>query len=340
MNGLSRLPRGYRLLVLPGWVTFENDVPEYQGEGFKNWLEFTFVVPFRPRNKTMGTISSSYNILKILVSIGQLVYAAITLYETRGNQISVYGYAAFGLTVAPYIWMSMVNLIGNLICPQYPTMFLVNSSALDELRNKVKQHGMEDRYPLDSTVGRISKETEEKVIYSYGTVLRGDNALSMALEMFYNTRDGDRVTGILRVYIAYAIAAAPIAIVGAISLFKPGNSAPHQRVWTMLWLCLGPMVGTGLGTISMAFVESRPVLWRSVGVRREECHRSDDYKSTDDQGDADTRPPWWERDNSGAFKVMTALFILFTAAYMAPAIGGFVVVGQMLNEYGSCVKTD
>lgn len=322
-------------------MTFENDVADNQETGFRNWARYTFVVPFQSRTKTMGTISSSYNILKILISIGQLIYAAITLYDTRGNQIAVYGYAAFGLTVAPYIWMSMVNLLGNLICPQYPTMFLVNSPTLDELREKIRQNGMVDTYTLDSTVGRISKETQDRVIHSYGTVLRGDNAVSMALEMFHNANTRDRVRVIVRVYIAYAIAAVPIVIVGAISSFKSGKSKPYQRVWTMLWLCLGPMVGTGLGSISMAFVESRPVLWRSVGVRRQEHQRTEDNAAAQARaGERVDDDPWWERDLSGFFKFFSVLLTLFTVMYMIPAIGGFVVVGKMLNEYGTCMKTD
>jgi hypothetical protein len=79
-------------------------------------------------------ISSSHSLLKILIALGQAVYAVVTLYNTRGDQITQYGYAAFGLTVAPYAVMSIINLIGNYFCPEYSTLYLVESSVMDEAR--------------------------------------------------------------------------------------------------------------------------------------------------------------------------------------------------------------
>ena len=78
------------------------------------------------------TISSGYNAVAILVSIGQLLFASSTPYRSRGNQIDLFGYAAFGLTVVQYALMSLLNLLGNLICPQYPTLYLVESRAMRE----------------------------------------------------------------------------------------------------------------------------------------------------------------------------------------------------------------
>ncbi|QPH05552.1 hypothetical protein C2857_003413 [Epichloe festucae Fl1] len=340
VNGLSRLPRGYRLLVLPPWVTFENDYADGPDLGFRNWMEHTFVAPFRSRDKTPGTIASSYNIFKILISLGQAIYGAKTLYETRGNQIEMYGYAAFGLTVTPYIWMSMVNLVASLMCPQYPTMFLVNSPSLDALRQRVATKGIHQRYQFDSTVGRIDKETEERVIYSYGTILRANNGLAMALEMFYNERNPDRYMLVARALAAYAIAAVPIAIVGALSSFHPGRSQTYQRVWIVLWLCLGPMVGTGIGSIAMAFIESRPVLWRFFGLRKAESYPRHSETEANQAARLDDRLMWWERDLSGISKFMAALLTLFTVMYMIPAIAGYVISGQMLKEYGTCTRMD
>ncbi len=59
------------------------------------------------------------------MSLGQLIFAIATLYSARGDQIPLFGYAAFGLTVVQYAWMSFVNLLANSMCPQYGTMFLV-----------------------------------------------------------------------------------------------------------------------------------------------------------------------------------------------------------------------
>jgi hypothetical protein len=66
----------------------------------------------------------------------QVVYASVTLYRTRGDQLDRYGYAAFGLTVIPYIVMSMVNLLGNLLTPEYPNLYLVRSKEMTEAESQ------------------------------------------------------------------------------------------------------------------------------------------------------------------------------------------------------------
>jgi hypothetical protein len=51
-------------------------------------------------------IGASYSLPKILIGLFQAVWAVVTLYKVRGDQLDLYGYAAFGLTVAPYAFMS------------------------------------------------------------------------------------------------------------------------------------------------------------------------------------------------------------------------------------------
>ncbi|KAK0712572.1 hypothetical protein B0T26DRAFT_752793 [Lasiosphaeria miniovina] len=43
-----------------------------------------------------------------------------------------FGYAAFGLTVTPYVLVSAINLLGNLARPSYQTMFIVESSDMKD----------------------------------------------------------------------------------------------------------------------------------------------------------------------------------------------------------------
>jgi hypothetical protein len=80
------------------------------------------------------TISATHNILGAFVGLMQIIYASYTLYLTRGDQIERYGYAAFGLTVFPYIMMTVMNLLGNLFTASYPTLYLVDSPELHEAR--------------------------------------------------------------------------------------------------------------------------------------------------------------------------------------------------------------
>ena len=81
-------------------------------------------------------VASSYNFIKAVVAIVQIGYAIITLYRSLENQIQRYGFAAFGLTVTPYTVMSAVNLLGNLCRPEYASIYMVETSVMDEARRR------------------------------------------------------------------------------------------------------------------------------------------------------------------------------------------------------------
>ncbi|KAJ7442121.1 hypothetical protein FB451DRAFT_1190675 [Mycena latifolia] len=72
--------------------------------------------------------------LKGVATFAQAMYAIYTLYMARGDQISRYGYTAFGLTVLPYAVMSTINLLGALVTPEFDEMYLVESDTLLEAR--------------------------------------------------------------------------------------------------------------------------------------------------------------------------------------------------------------
>ncbi|KAG9232593.1 hypothetical protein BJ875DRAFT_544395 [Amylocarpus encephaloides] len=96
-------------------------------------------------------LSYNYNLIKILVSLGQAIYAIFTLYRARGDQISQFGYAAFGLTVAPYAVVSVLNLFGSILCPEFPSIYMVESTIMEEAR----QRG--DEYIFKGTVGKLAE---------------------------------------------------------------------------------------------------------------------------------------------------------------------------------------
>ncbi|KAK3393985.1 hypothetical protein B0H63DRAFT_505775 [Podospora didyma] len=66
--------------------------------------------------KDKAFLASSYNVPKLL--------------------IDTYGYAAFGLTVAPYAFMSVVNIFADLFMPEYPALFIVHTPDLDKAIEK------------------------------------------------------------------------------------------------------------------------------------------------------------------------------------------------------------
>jgi len=77
-------------------------------------------------------ISKGRSGVKSLICLFQLIFSAVTLRRVRGNQLDIYSYAAFSLSVALYAVMAAANLLANMFSPQDQTMFLVRNEVLDE----------------------------------------------------------------------------------------------------------------------------------------------------------------------------------------------------------------
>ncbi|KAK0202165.1 hypothetical protein DFS33DRAFT_1386457 [Desarmillaria ectypa] len=288
---------------------------------------FAFVPPTAvistPGNSQNVQLAYSLNNAKIILSIFQTVSSTYVLYRARGDQIERYGYVAFSLTVAPYVVMSLVNLLGSLLTPTYTTVYIVRSEVTDELESR---HG---RW-FDGTVGTLATVTDHrKLTFSSdgdkhlveinggtGPIVLAPECCSPGttahisipacaefprlpwrfsfLEKIPSPLQGGLVENTLINLVATFVVSvgAPLAIIGGLSGFQPGGSTLAQRVWIMTWMVFGWVYGLGFG-IRMYDV---PSTWR-------------------------TR--WGE--------------VAMRALVAAPAIGGFVVVGQMIMDYGSCV---
>ncbi|KAF8536559.1 hypothetical protein BDD12DRAFT_807681 [Trichophaea hybrida] len=70
------------------------------------------------------TLSNNHGIVKAGIAIFQVLYGSRELYIACGRQLEKYGYAAFSLTLVPYIAISLLNLLAAIIEPQYPCVFL------------------------------------------------------------------------------------------------------------------------------------------------------------------------------------------------------------------------
>ncbi|KAF2000613.1 hypothetical protein P154DRAFT_598655 [Amniculicola lignicola CBS 123094] len=131
IHGTHTLPPGYQYAIIP---------PSAQ---------------FTASSKTTIEIASTYNFVKVLAALAQTGYASLTLYRSRGDQIERFGYAAFGLTVAPYAVMSVMNLIGNLCRPDYASLYLVDTSIMDEARRRGGN--------FEGTVARLEEEADPSI---------------------------------------------------------------------------------------------------------------------------------------------------------------------------------
>jgi hypothetical protein len=302
-------------------------------------------------------ISSSHNIPQVIIAIVQVVYAAVTLYRSRGDQLSRYGYAAFGLTVLPYLLMSIVNLLGNLITPSYPTLFLVDSREHREFCNVGAC--------VDSVVGRIKYDDNGERTMMFGRLKEAASSgnLDMRLDevqwdpignkpipkadqilkdpTFRLNENGDPKAADIYFpcYTQFSqkegaqrwsaesspywltigtiiLGIIPYTAIGVLTRFQPGTSSVLQRFFTMFWLTSGLVIG-----VLMPFFKLDWASFTSgVGLLIAGLTKSVGKKNSKE-----------------TFEKQPFYIFIFLLLFASAAFGGFIVVGQMLIEYGTCI---
>jgi hypothetical protein len=348
----------------------------------------TLVKPRSTRTLAQGDpkckVSSSHNVPQVIISVVQLIFALVTLYRTRGDQLNKYGYSAFGLTVLPYFIMSLVNLVGNIVTPTYSNLYLVHSRELEDFERFHKADPPSDKtIVLDGTIGYLTQERHTKIdfisdllryarlpnqytvklatpsshealpptiasraihelggpiypnkpgqkhwilalVIDNGNSLHSDSHLilteglySRAVGTIYIpshlpfevTAEAERWShGSVRYWLGSSVvilSALPYTIIGVLTRFRAGQSTLTQRFFTMYWLAAGILVGAILPFSRVNVSSLREIL-------------------------DEIFPPVYGREY---FKIGWLLVIIITSS---AAIGGFVIVGQMLKEYGTC----
>lgn len=77
-------------------------------------------------------ISSHHSIVKAIASLIQILAGLDTLILHRGDVIARWGYASFHLTVIPYMLMTTMNLISNILTADYACLYMVDSDTMRE----------------------------------------------------------------------------------------------------------------------------------------------------------------------------------------------------------------
>jgi len=191
---------------------------------------------------------TNYNVAKALFSLVQAVAGSITIYRARGDQIARYGYGAFGLSVVPYVFMSVVNIVASFLAPEYPAMYLVRTPDMTE----AEKHGGE----FSGIVAQVDTTTPTSA---------GQDTINPMLFLQYP----------LRSFIIWLVlVVSPLGIVGALSGFRTGyQGTSAQRGWIMSWLVVGSISSCFLLLFKSFFiVDTEPVekkqynraCWRSV----------------------------------------------------------------------------
>ncbi|KAI9769223.1 MAG: hypothetical protein M1840_004352 [Geoglossum simile] len=327
IHGRLSLPDGYGIISVPGNATFRNDKPTITGKGL--WRRL--VHRFQRDDQAVTQISCNYSVVKIVVALGQTLFAVGTLYRAQGHQVDLFGYSAFGLTVAPYAWMSVINLLGLLMCPEYPARYLVESEALRKLRARQtssKQEAgtgevvlegtegyMEEEIVIEGIVGVLTSESEEAAQPRILSLIR--NSMLPTSERLLNKMKGivkPRRRALLN-GVVLAVGLVPVATIGGISRFRRGTeSTSFQRAVTMSWLALGIILGTLIG----------------ASTRTSSRFLNSVVKTGDE--------PQSAMFTMITFVISLAMFFVIFALLGTSAILGFVVVGQEILQYGVCIR--
>ncbi|KAK3302696.1 uncharacterized protein B0T15DRAFT_543660 [Chaetomium strumarium] len=308
-----------------------------------SWAE----TPAGVQHTTDGSpgISSNYNWLQALVGLFQMGSAALTLYNSRGDQIQRYGYAAFGLTVVPYLIMSVVNLVAQIASADYPNVYMVSSPEMEEAR----RHGG----VFDGVVGHLEAEDEEDESGDLEYVMKSADGVSV-LERVSGSDPhpqsivlGDRTTSpdlagrqaaiymytpyklhyypsswagdwrhLLYVILPIFIGGISLIVVGVLTRFRNGDSTQAQRGWIMTWLVAGTVLGWWADASVALFLE----------MDEEEKDWDSQFPVYNDMGEPIKKRHFWGA--TGA--------VCCSAIFCVPAVGGFVAVAGMLWEYGIC----
>jgi hypothetical protein len=307
------------------------------GLGYLSIVPPAFKVVPNCRDISRVELPCSNSVLKSAMAVVQVVFACSTLYRTQGYQLATYGYAAFGLTVIPYTIMSLLNLTANLLTPEYPTLFMVQSDVMHHM-----QHGP-DKSEFDGTVGTIvpkdlppSNSGFLYTIFAREIMSIGDDVYQAKVQIpkyYVGHSEGDlgvevsefgrheiiptfdktrRLRNLVAVAIALSALVTPYALIAILTNgFEKGDlSTPIQQGFVVSWLVIGQVFGALSGWLGHANRTSGNMFanFKWSGVRRD-------------------------------FSYFLAVFIVVflpLLVVITPGLGGFVIVGLMIRQFGSC----
>jgi hypothetical protein len=270
---------------------------------------------------------------KIMISTIQSGYSSYSIYRVTLYQLNRFGYASFGLTIAPYAIMGFLNLLANLITPEFDEMALVDSSGL-QLALRESNFAIENL----AIVGRLVETPATHVEKQYDATdmtsmlpqvqafMTYQKAPHPITQWFYHTFSWNSTklrynalnapNSRKRVWLLTILSAAAVGgvygLIYIISRADPKQSSLGQRIWTMGWLLCGtgvPIVITLLQLGYFTFV---------VGLFKKKKTQDGEKQSV----------------------FMGLVFLLglgvIGGALVAFPVGGIVTVAQMILAFGSC----
>ncbi|KAF8498483.1 hypothetical protein F5888DRAFT_1689352 [Russula emetica] len=272
-------------------------------------------------------LSSSFNLVKGMAALLQSLYASLTLYRTDDGQVKRYGFAAPGLTVLPYAVMSTVNLMANLVAPHYPTLYLVRSKVMEEAERRT---GL----PFHYVVGKVVDESDTNDIVMEGwSEIAGSFKDDDKLLYVSPSAEEDKK-------IEICDSSHQIIYVPACPRFRRTDDSQTSPLRGPRELGSNQLAGVydGYPGFIIFFSELFIILGLSHFSGRQSTVAQRawivTWLVTGFFGDviSDT---WKSRMSPMDSRLMICFTMLF---YCAPAIGGSIVVFQMLKAYGICYR--
>ena len=153
VHGLCTLPPGYELIYVPQDVKVHSrGVAEPRPDPISSLRSGNMHNVFKSITSPTR-LSSTQNAPRILFSLSQTVSGGWSLYRAQGIQIDHFGWAAYGLTVLPYMIVSIINFMGSLLTKEYDMVYLVHSRIMDEM---ISRGGS-----VDGVVGSVEPTPED-----------------------------------------------------------------------------------------------------------------------------------------------------------------------------------
>jgi hypothetical protein len=88
------------------------------------------------QRRTDTKVAGEHRTAESVIALAQIIFATVSLYRSRGDQFTRYGFAAFSLTVLPFAVMSFANLVANILSLDYTKLYLVETLELLEAQQR------------------------------------------------------------------------------------------------------------------------------------------------------------------------------------------------------------
>ncbi|KAL9124104.1 MAG: hypothetical protein Q9217_006534 [Psora testacea] len=172
VHGSCKLPPGYGLSYVP------EDMKVHPRHATEDRLDVRSAILTRDLYAARTAwwsdtrLATSHNTPRILFSLMQTISGGYSLYRAQGSQIERYGYAAFGLTVLPYMIVSLFNFVGSLLTSEYEMVYMVHSSTMEEMiRRGGATDGVVGTLEVSEEPEAIAASSQERVVPE-GTTLQ------------------------------------------------------------------------------------------------------------------------------------------------------------------------